>query len=240
MHSVYFRVTDAPADAAFDRRWIELAPGPFVVSRRVVGSEHVSRDGERCVLLRPDPDEPFWELRNRTPSRLLIAYSGAQRYELRSDMSVLLRSGRWTGTLVDAYSFEISARRPAGVVVPPSGIVGADHDVPTRRRPERDERAKAFLHRHDDKRLVFAYQWRQHIGHTRGVAEDLTTAEVGRAFGISDKTVSEYRAALAEYVHGETGHQQAIRDLVVRGGLLTWADVVEADREVARIGAQAS
>jgi hypothetical protein len=232
VHQLYFRITDAPDEAAFDRHWVELSPTPFVVDRDVVRSEDVSRSGERCVLLRPDADEPFWELRNRAPHRMLIAYSGEQRYELRRDMSVLLRGPRWTGTLTDAYSFELTARRPGGIVAPAAGPTDTDHPARTRRRRERDARAADYLDRHRDKRLVLAYQWRQHIGHTRDVAEDLTTADVGRAFGIPDKTVSAYRSALAEYVYRETGHQQAIRDLVVGGGLLTWADVVDADREV--------
>ncbi|MDL5158083.1 hypothetical protein [Actinomycetospora termitidis] len=241
MEPLYFRITERPDPARFEPGWSEIHDR-LVLDRTVWRGDEVSRTSAGCVVLRADPEDGAWELRNRAEGRVAILHDGRQRYDVLTGMAITIRPGVWRGTLTEAFSFQLSTVRPPGIVRPVGGATGeleaVDGGTTRRRTPEL--RARTYLERYPIKRFGLAYLWRQHLGHTPDIARDLDPLVVGRAFGVAAKSVTRWREDLAEAVFLRRGYQQSVRDIVVKHGVMTHEDVVAADRYLADLRGDAS
>jgi hypothetical protein len=236
VNPIYFRITEAADPDVFDGGWVEIpaTQNRFVLDRWLWRANDVSRSAADCAALRFDLQDEVWEMRNRAPGRIVILHNGRDRYELVRGMSAVIGPGEWTGTLTDAFTFRLSHTRPAGPIRrhgEPEPVPDAPDD-PTEPR-SLVLRAERYLDKHRLKRLALVYMWRQQFEHTPDLAEDLTSAEVGKAFGEPAPTITGWREDLAFGVYLERGHQNLIRDLVVKHRLMTRDDLREADRYVA-------
>lgn len=234
---IYFRIAEAADPAVFDDGWIEIPAtrNRFVLDRWLWRANGVSRSEAECAALRFDLQDEVWEMRNRAVGRIVVLHNGRDRYELITGMSAVIGPGEWVGSLADAFTFRLSHTRPAAPVrrhgePEPPAAVPDDRTVPS----SLVRRARHYLDKHRIKRLALAYMWRQHLEHTPGLAEDLTSAAVGRAFGEPASTIMGWREDLAFGVYLERGHQHLVRDLVVKHRLMTRDDLREADRYVAQ------
>jgi hypothetical protein len=232
VNSIYFRITEPTNPVVFDDVWWEIpaTQNKFFLGRSLWRAHHVSRSSSQCAVLYFDLDYQ-WEMKNLAPGRVVILNNGNNRFELLTRMSTEIGPGTWTGTLTEAFNFEISHLRPNGSVrryQEPDPSVCVPDDIITQPR-NMAVRARAYLEKHRIKRLALAYMWRQHLEHTPDLAEDLDSATVGLAFRETPKTITGWREDLAAHVFTERRHQNAIREWVIKHRVMTRKDVIEAD-----------